>query len=162
MMGVQRVISPMLHYLLGLFRLSSDPRDMAAWTRKVERIVRDPPGSDEGFSPESIAWWSASQFSNMSNWAIICEEVLDTQFPRIYHQRAWEELRRRRVSDAEIQEMRRFAWLTAGWLNFEKMLWDWRSLDEKDILTAIEWQYSSGLISSEERDRQVSFAERYI
>jgi hypothetical protein len=48
--------------------------------------------------------------------------------------------------DEGIQDMRHFAWLTAGWLNFEKMLWDWCSLDETDIARAIEWQRKDGLV----------------
>jgi len=42
--------------------------------------------------------------------------------------------------------MRHFAWLTAGWLNFEKALWEWCNLDEGDIRRAIEWQRKDGLI----------------
>jgi hypothetical protein len=57
--------------------------------------------------------------------------------------------------------MRRFAWLTAGWLNYEKMLWDWCSLDGKDVYRAIEWQYSDGWISKADRDRKREFADRY-
>ncbi len=71
------------------------------------------------------------------------------------------ELNRRGISDKEYHELRRFAWLTAGWLNYEKMLWDWCSLDVTDIYRAIEWQYSDGWISKNERDRRRLFADRY-
>jgi hypothetical protein len=72
----------------------------------------------------------------MTTWEIVCEEMVDTQHPRIYFERAREELRKRGITDAEFTEMRRFAWLTAGWLNFEMMLWDWCGLDQQDIYRA--------------------------
>jgi hypothetical protein len=134
---------------------------MALWAAEVERIVSTPPGSDEGLSPESIERESKVTFSKFSTWTIVCEEVLDTQFARVYFERAREELHRRGIADAEITEMRRFAWLTAGWLNFERNLWEWCNLDEKDIYHAIEWQYSDGYISAEERDRRIEYAKRY-
>ena len=99
--------------------------------------------------------------AEFSTWTIICEEVLDTQFARVYFERAREELHRRGITDAEIAEMRRFAWLTAGWLNFERGLWEWCNLDEQDIYRAIEWQYSDGYISADERDRRMEYAKRY-
>lgn len=134
---------------------------MAAWAATVERIVSGPPGSDEGLSPESIEREGRVTFAAFSTWTIICEEVLDTQFTRVYFERAREELHRRGIGDAEITEMRRFAWLTAGWLNFERCLWDWCNLDERDIYRAIEWQYSDGYISADERDRRMEYAKRY-
>jgi hypothetical protein len=134
---------------------------MVAWTTAVERIVRQPPGSDESFSPEDIARNTTVVFTRLTTWEIVCEEVLDTVHPRIYHERARDELRRRGITDAEFVEMRRFAWLTAGWLNFQKMLWEWCSLDEDDICRAIEWQYSEGWISQVERDRYLAFVQRY-
>ena len=134
---------------------------MAAWAAIVERIVGKPPGSDEGFSPESIERHGRVSFARFSTWTIICEEVLDTQFSRAYFERAREELHRRRISDSEIAELRRFAWLTAGWLNFECGLWEWCNLDEHDIYLAIERQHAEGLISAAERDRRVEFAKRY-
>ena len=134
---------------------------MDAWAATVERIVGEPPGSDEGLSPESLEREGKVTFAAFSTWSIICEEVLDTQFARVYFERAREELHRRGIGDAEITEMRRFAWLTAGWLNFERGLWDWCSLDVRDIYRAIEWQYSDGYISADERDRRTEFAKRY-
>jgi hypothetical protein len=135
--------------------------EMAAWAAVVERIVSEPPGSDEGFTPESVERAGKVTFSGFSTWAIICEEVLDTQFARAYFERAREELHRRGIADAEITEMRRFAWLTAGWLNFERHLWEWCNLDERDVYRAIEWQHAGGYISSDERDRRVAYARRY-
>lgn len=134
---------------------------MAEWTATVERIVSKPPGSDDDRSPEDIERASKTSFAKCSTWEIICEEMLDTSFACVYFERAREELNRRGITDAEILEMRRFAWLTAGWLNFERSLWDWCSLDVQDIYLAIKWQYSGGYISAEERDRRIEFAKKY-
>ena len=129
-------------------------KKMAAWAATIERIVSKPPGSDDGMSPEEIERAGKVSFAKFSTWTIICEEMLDTQFARGYFETAREELHRRGITDAEILEMRRFAWLTAGWLNFECMVWDWCNLDERDIYLAIEWQYKNGYISANERDRR--------
>lgn len=134
---------------------------MSAWAARVSHIVSKPPGSDERFSQEDIARDARADFSKMSTWAIVCEEMLDTQYPRIYFERAREELHRRSITDNEIVEMRRFAWLTAGWLNFEMMVWDWCTLDEQDIYLAIKWQYSAGWISAKERDRRIEYTKKY-
>ncbi len=151
----------MLRRLFDLIGLPLNQTRMGLWTKRVEQIVRQPPGSDSEFSEESIARFAKTDFSRMSTWAIVCEEVLDTVFPVVYFQRARDELRRRGITDAEYQAMRRFAWLTAGWLNFEMMLWDWCSLNERDIQHAIQWQFSDGWISETERDRMIKFADRY-
>lgn len=134
---------------------------MATWEAIVERIVSEPPGSDEGFTPEAIERAGKVVFTKFSTWTIICEEVLDTQFARAYFERAKEELHRRGLNDVEINEMRRFAWLTAGWLNFECRQWEWCNLDEQDIYLAIEWQHTEGYISSDERERRMEYAKRY-
>lgn len=134
---------------------------MAAWAAKVATIVNKPPGNDEGFPPESIARESQADFSGFSTWSIVCEEVLDTEFPRVYFVRAHEELKRRGISAEELVEMRRLAWLTAGWLNFEMMLWDWCGMDVRDIYRAIEWQFSDGWISKAEREGRIAFAKRH-
>lgn len=134
---------------------------MALWAAQVERFVGEPPGSDEGLSPESIERESKVTFSQFSTWSIVCEEVLDTQYARVYFERAREELHRRGITDAEMTEMRRFAWLTAGWLNFERGRWEWCNLDEQDIYQAIEWQHADGYIAADERDRRIAYAKRY-
>ena len=88
--------------------------------------------------------------------------MLDTTRPRVYFERAREELRRRTISSETYLEMRRLAWLTVGWLNYQEMLWDWNSLDEKDILRAIEWQFAEGWIDQTERENWIAFARRFI
>ena len=130
---------------------------MAAWNAKVEQILRQPAGLDDGFSAEDIAREANTDFSKLSTWEIVCEEVLDTTFPRIHYQRAREELLRRGIAETEIEELRRVAWQTAGWLNFEKQLWDWTSLDEKDLTRAIEWQYRERWITTERRRQLLTF-----
>ena len=144
-----------------MLRELANKAKMALWAAKIERILNSPPGSDHGFSLEDIARNATVTFSKMTTWAIVCEEMLDTQHPRIYFQRAREELQRLGITDTEFTEMRRFAWLTAGWLNFEMMLWDWCSLDEQDIYRAIDWQFTDGWISGDERDRRREYARRY-
>lgn len=134
---------------------------MSAWALKVAPILAKPPGSDKGMSQDTIDFYSTIDFSRIETWSIICEEMLDTQYPRVYFERAQEELRRRGISDSEIAEMRRFAWLTVGWLNFEMMVWEWVSLDEKDIRLAIDQQYSRKMISAEERDRKIEYIRKY-
>jgi hypothetical protein len=151
----------MLRRLLNLFGSPVNRARMAAWAAKVDRILQDSPGTVEGFSAESVARDAQADFSRFNNWEIVCEEVLDTTNSRVYFERAREELRRRGISDEEYTEMRRFAWLTAGWLNFEMLLWEWCHLDERDIHRAIDWQYTGGWISRTERDRRREFANRY-
>ena len=36
----------------------------------------------------------------------------------------------------------------SGWLNFEKMVWDWCSLDESDILRAIDLQVAGAFLDA--------------
>jgi hypothetical protein len=59
---------------------------------------------------------------NMSTWALVCEEIVDTEYGQDYYERVVAELFRRGISSQELADMRLFAWQTAGWLNFEKML----------------------------------------
>lgn len=134
---------------------------MARWAAEVERIIRTPPGCDDGFTAEQIERYAQTDFSKFSTWSIVCEEVLDTTFPCSYFAAARCELQRRGITDDEYENMRRLAWLTAGWLNYEKMLWDWHHLDEHDVKRAIEWQFKEGWISQTEHDRRLDFAERY-
>jgi hypothetical protein len=71
------------------------------------------------------------------------------------------ELFRRHISLSDLEEMRVFAWETAGWLNFEKMVWDWCHLDEEDIKQAIEWQVKDGEIDRAEADKRLAYLARY-
>ncbi len=64
---------------------------MSDWAAFADQMTAKSPGSDEGFSQEDIARDAQADFSKLSIWAIICQEVLDTQFPRVYFERAREE-----------------------------------------------------------------------
>ena len=97
----------------------------------------------------------------MSTWALVCEEVLDTEFPPEHYERVVAELYRRGISRTELDEMRAFAWETAGWLNFEKMLWDWCGLDADDISRSIDWQFREGEIDATERARRRGYLKRF-
>jgi hypothetical protein len=99
--------------------------------------------------------------SKMSTWALVCEEMVDTEHSAEHYERVLAELLRRNLGAAEIEEMRIFAWRTAGWLNFEKMVWDWCSLDETDILRAIDWQLEDGIVSVEEAASMTVYVESY-
>lgn len=85
-------------------------------------------------------------FSKLSNWELICQEILDTEFSSVYYQKCHDELGRRGKSEQDIFEMRRIAWYTAGWLNFPMMVWDWIQLDESDIFRAIEWLHDKKVV----------------
>ncbi len=117
----------MFRQLLNLLSSPLNRFKMATWAAKVDRLFCEAPGTDEGFTQADIDRNSKVTFGKMSTWGIVCEEVLDTTHPRVYYEIARMELNRRGISDEEYQELRRFAWLTAGWLNYEKMLWDWCS-----------------------------------
>jgi hypothetical protein len=98
---------------------------------------------------------------NMSTWALVCEEVVDTEYRPDHYERVVAELFRRGISRDVLDQMRVFAWETAGWLNFEKMVWDWCSLDEHDIQRAIDWQLNEGEIDVEEHSNRLAFLQRF-
>lgn len=68
-----------------------------------------------------------------TTWELVCEEIVDTEYSPAYYEQVLAELYRRGLTPEKVTAMRLFAWETAGWLNFEMMLWDWCSLDEADI-----------------------------
>jgi hypothetical protein len=98
----------------------------------------------------------------MSTWALVCEEVVDTEYSPDHYERIAAELLRRHISITELEEMRVFAWETAGWFNFDKMVWDWCSLDEEDIQKAIKWQAEEGEIDAAEADNRLAYLARYM
>ncbi len=130
----------------------ADFQDFGVWKDVCEQILAKPfPPENSDFPSESLKIDSQLTFSKSSNWEIICEEILDTEHSHVYYQKCFDELLRRGKSEQEIFEMRRFAWQTAGWFNFPMMVWDWTSLDESDILRAIEWLYDYKQINQEQR-----------
>jgi len=140
----------------------SDFQSFEVWKETCDQILEKPfPPTSSDFSSESLERDNHLTFSKLSNWEIICEEILDTEHSHIYYQKCYEELLRRGKSAQEILEMRRFAWYTAGWLNFPMMLWDWVHLDESDILLAIKWLFDHEQINQEQRNEFESFVKRH-
>ncbi len=130
----------------------ADFQEFSVWQDVCEQILARPfPPHDTDFPSESLERDSHLTFEKLSNWEIVCQEILDTEHSHAYYQKCHDELRKRGKTEQEIFEMRRFAWRTAGWLNFPMMLWDWVSLDESDILRAIELLYDKKQISQEQR-----------
>src|SRR5262245_38362327 len=132
-------------------------KDFRRWKAACVSILeqRFPPESSD-FGPDTLERDARVHLDKMSNWALVCEEILDTEHSHVYLRKCYEELRRCGKSDAEIRDMRRFAWHTAGWLNFPMMVWDWCSLDERDIERAIDWLTRDGQISTEEQGEMLS------
>ena len=96
------------------------------------------------------AYENYQRLERLSTWALVCEEIVDTEYEKNYYDQVVAELGRRGIRGKELTDLRMFAWQTAGWLNFEKMLWDWCSLDEKDILSALDWLSKDGEITKAE------------
>lgn len=120
------------------------PSGLQAWNKRIAPILKKPfPPIDAPERKETPHW------DKISTWEMVCEEMLDTSVDAGLLKQFHEELLRRGFAEAEIQDMRHFAWLTAGWLNYEKALWEWGGLDEADIELAIDWQRKDGLVDAE-------------
>ncbi|WP_395738197.1 hypothetical protein [Prosthecobacter sp.] len=104
--------------------------------------------------PKNQAHWE-----KFSTWTLICEEVLDTEHDADWYDDVLAELTRRGFSHEQINRMRIFAWQTAGWLNFDMMLWEWVSMDEKHIRRALDWQLEKRLISPLQHTDRVYYIE---
>jgi len=98
----------------------------------------------------------------MTTWSLICEEIVDTEYNEEYYERVINELYCRGLTNAEIREMRIFGWRTAGWLNFEMMVWDWVSLDETDIQRSIVWLRRRREISRTDARAMKDYCARYV
>ena len=137
-------------------------KDFQKWkTACVEVLERRFPPDSSDADRTTLERDARVDLSKMSNWALICEEVLDTAHSHVYLSKCYEELCGRGKTDPQIQAMRRFAWHTAGWLNFPMKLWDWCSLDEKDIENAIEWLFRDRQISAEEHGKMLAFLKEH-
>jgi hypothetical protein len=101
-----------------------------------------------------------AHWDKFSTWSLICEEILDTELADDWYDDVLAELGRRGFDFEQINRMRRFAWKTAGWLNYEKMLWDWVSLSERDIKLALNWQLEDGIITPFEHAEGLRFIEQ--
>jgi hypothetical protein len=127
----------------------------------VDRVIRSGPltearirAQDGRARPQNKAQWN-----KFSSWALICEEVLDTEHAADWYDDIVAELDRRGFNFEQIDAMRRFAWNTAGWLNYDKMLWEWCRLDEKDIRMALDWQLRDGIITQQQHGEGLLFIE---
>ena len=109
---------------------------------------------DGSARPANKAAWD-----QLSTWALICEEILDTEREPEWYDDIVAELARRGLDDETVNRMRAFAWMTAGWLNYDMMLWEWVSLDEDDIVRALNMQRSRGLISPAQLAERLLFVE---
>ncbi len=100
-----------------------------------------------------------AQWEKFSSWSLVCEEVLDTKHSDDWYDDIVAELGRRGLGPEQVDAMRRFAWQTAGWLNYDKMLWEWVALGEKDIWRALRWQFRDGLITRRQFNEGLSFLD---
>jgi hypothetical protein len=87
------------------------------------------------------------EWNRFSSWTLICEEVLDTEHNSDWYDGILAELTRRGFNSEQINRMRSFAWKTAGWYNYDMVLWEWCNMDEKDIRRAIDLQLERDIIT---------------
>jgi hypothetical protein len=127
----------------------------------VRRIIRSGPIADaqararDGMAnPKNQAQWD-----KFTSWGLICEEILDTEHGPDWYDDILAELTRRGFSHDQIDRMRGFAWQTAGWLNYDKILWEWVYLDEADIRTALDFQLNDGVITAAQHADRLSYIE---
>lgn len=93
---------------------------------------------------------------------MVCEEVIDTDHDPEGYDAVYAELIKRGFDHNEIDDMRRLAWRTAGWMNYDMMLWDWVSLDENDIRDAIEIRYGKWKFMRKRRVRDLDIVQSYL
>lgn len=91
-----------------------------------------------------------SQSIKATTWSLVCEEILDTEDTPSWYDRVVEELYRRDFNHEQIDAMRRFAWATVGWLNYDRYLWEWVLLDERHIELALDQQLLERLITTQQ------------
>lgn len=99
--------------------------------------------------------------AGLSSWECVLEEVLDTDHDPPYYDRFVHELFCRGYRREDILEMRMIAWETAGWLNYEMMLWDWCSLTEEDMTLGLKHRFESGNISQQRFEQLTAAIEQY-
>jgi hypothetical protein len=132
------------------------PKGLMPWAVRIEKVLAKKYPSDAEPNPHQKPQWE-----KLSNWALICEDILDTEPDPRFLRMCYDELLRRGLDDSTIQEMHRFAWLTAGWLNYEKMLWEWVHLDQGNVERAVQWQFEDKLINDEERCAMIEFIKKH-
>ena len=128
----------------------------------VDRVIETGPLAEarrrtqDGLArPKNNARWE-----KFSSWALICEEILDTEHSADWYDDIIAELGRRGLTLEQIDAMRRFAWETVGWLNYDKVLWEWVTLDEEDTKLALEWQLRGGRTTQQQYATELAFLER--
>jgi hypothetical protein len=99
-------------------------------------------------------------FSKLTIWELICTEAIDTEYSHVYYTGIYEEILKRGISVDELKRAREFMWLTAGWLNFELMFWNWISLDENDIKKAIDLQFERHLITGNKKEIMYKYIDK--
>ncbi len=97
----------------------------------------------------------------LSSWECVLEEVIDTDHEPEYYTRFVNELFYRGYSKHDIQKMRLIAWETAGWLNYEMMVWDWCYLSESDMHKGLEARFKKEDISKEKYEEFNKLIELY-
>jgi hypothetical protein len=88
--------------------------------------------------------------------------VIDTDHHPEGYDAVYAELIQRGFSSDEIDEMRRFAWRTAGWMNYDLKLWDWTNLNEDDIQKALDLQLEKRMIKRAQYDQDLETMQRYL
>ena len=134
----------------------------ANWQQVCAQILAKPfPPQTSDFPPQTLEQDRHLSFKNYSNWELVCQEILDTEFSHVYYQRCHDELRQRGKTEQDIFEMRSVAWHTVGWFNYPMMVWDWTNLDESDIHRAITWLLAEKQISPEKSQEFTDFVARH-
>ena len=95
-------------------------------------------------------------------WNLVCEEVIDTDHEPEGDDAVITELIRRGYNFEDINTMRRLAWRTAGWLNYDMMLWDWVNLDENDMRKALELQLEKRKIKQQEYEESLDLIQAFL
>lgn len=58
--------------------------------------------------------------------------------------------------------MRKLAWRTAGWFNYDMMVWDWCSMDEADMRQALELKLEKRLTRKKTYERDLETIQRFL
>ena len=101
-------------------------------------------------------------FETSSCWSVVCEEIIDTDHEPEGYDAVYAELIRRGFSADDIDEMRKLAWRTAGWLNYDMMLWDWGSLDESDMRRALGLKLKKRLMRKKTYERDLQTIQQFL
>lgn len=73
--------------------LQDQPESLSAldsWRKACKRFIEEkdypPSTSTTHFDPEILKRDAETDLSWMSNWTLVCEEILDTEFSPVYYQ----------------------------------------------------------------------------